>query len=55
MFAFVSLAQGNISEKILPIPMSKSLLPMFSSGSFIVSSLTTVFHPLGEVVYDVLE
>ena len=38
IFAFVVFAWENIPKKVLLIPVSKSLLPMFSSKSFIVSS-----------------
>ena len=40
IFAFVSLACGDRSKKILLRQTSKSILPMFSSGSFMVSGLT---------------
>ena len=46
IFAFVSITLGDRSKKILLWFMSKSVLPMFSSRSFIVSSLTfaTLIH-----------
>ena len=40
IFAFISFALGDGSKKILLQFMSKSVLPMFSSRSFIVSGLT---------------
>ena len=40
IFVFISITLGNRSKKILVRFMSKSVLPMFSSRSFIVSSLT---------------
>ena len=40
IFAFVSIALGDQSKKILLWFMSKSVLPMFSLMSFIISSLT---------------
>ena len=40
IFSFISLAQEDISKKILLQEMSDILLPMFSSGSFMVSNLT---------------
>ena len=39
IFAFVSFALGDRSKKILLQFMSKSVLPMFSSRSFMVSSV----------------
>ena len=39
VFAFISFTLEEVSKKILLQSMSKSVLPMFSSGSFIVSSL----------------
>ena len=39
-FSFVSLAWGDISNKILLGAMSKILLPMFSSNIFMVQGLT---------------
>ena len=39
-FVFVSITLGDGSKKILLQFMSESVLPMFSSRSFIVSSLT---------------
>ena len=39
-FSFVSLAQEDTSENILLWEVFKILLPMFSSGIFMVSSLT---------------
>lgn len=41
-FAFVSLVQGDISNKIFLRLMSNSLLPMFSSRSFVV--LNIILH-----------
>ena len=43
IFAFVSFALGDISIKVLLRFMSKRVLPMFSSRSFMVSSLTFRF------------
>ena len=40
IFSFVSIAWGDISDKILLRPMSEILLSMFSSRIFMVSSLT---------------
>ena len=40
IFVFISITLGGKSKKILLQFMSKSVLPMFSSKSFIVSSLT---------------
>ena len=40
IFAFVSITVGDRSKKILLRFTSKSVLPMFSSRSFIVSGLT---------------
>ena len=40
IFVFISVTLGDVSKKILLQFMSKSVLPMFSSKSFIVSSLT---------------
>ena len=40
IFIFVSLALGDSSKKILLQFMSKNVLPVFSSRSFTVSSLT---------------
>ena len=40
IFAFVALAWGDRSKKILLRPVSERLLPMFSSRSFVVSGLT---------------
>ena len=39
-FVFISIALGDRSKKILLRSMSKSVLPMFSARSFIVSGLT---------------
>jgi len=39
-FAFISITLGDGSKKILLLFMSKDILPMFSSRSFILSSLT---------------
>ena len=39
IFVFISISLGGGSEKILLRFMSRSVLPMFSSKSFIVSSL----------------
>ena len=44
IFVFISINLGGESERILLQFMSKSVLPMFSSKSFIVSGLT--FKPL---------
>ena len=40
IFVFISITLGGGSKKILLQPMSKSVLPMFSSRSFIVSRIT---------------
>ena len=40
IFAVLSLAWGNISKQKLLRVMTESLLPMFSSRSFLVSGLT---------------
>ena len=40
IFVFISITLGGGSKKILPWFMSKSVLSMFSSKSFIVSGLT---------------
>ena len=40
IFAFISFTLGDRSKKILLQFMFKSVLPMFSSRSFIVSDLT---------------
>ena len=40
IFVFISVALGGGSKKILLCFMSKSVFPMFSSKSFIVSGLT---------------
>ena len=40
IFSFVSLAWGDMSDKILLQAMSKILLPVFSSRIFMVLSLT---------------
>ena len=40
IFVFISLTLGGGSKKILLWFMSKSVFPMFSSKSFIVSGLT---------------
>ena len=40
IFVFISITLGDGSKKILLLFMSKSVLPMFSSKSFIVSGLT---------------
>ena len=39
IFAFVSLARGDIPKKILLRPVSKNVLIMFSSRGFMVSGL----------------
>ena len=39
VFAFFALARGDRSKKILLRAMSKSVLPMLSSTSFMVSGL----------------
>ena len=39
IFAFISFTLEEVSKKILLQSMSKSVLPVFSSGSFILSSL----------------
>ena len=40
IFVFISITLGGVSNKILLRFMSKSVLPMFSSKSFILSGLT---------------
>ena len=40
IFAFLSFALGDRFQKILLLLMSKSVLPLFSSRSFMVSGLT---------------
>ena len=40
IFAFISITLGDGSKKVLLQSVSKSILPMFSSRSFIVSGLT---------------
>ena len=40
MFAFISLALGDRSKKILAEFISNNILPMFSSWSFMLSDLT---------------
>ena len=40
LFVFISITLGGRSKKILLWFMSKSVFPMFSSKSFIVSGLT---------------
>ena len=40
IFVFICITLGDGSEKILPQYMSKSVLPVFSFRSFILSSLT---------------
>ena len=40
IFVFISVTQGGESKKILLWFMSKSVFPMFSSKSFLVSGLT---------------
>ena len=57
VFHFISITQGNESEKVLLWFMSKSILPMFSSKSFIVSCLTlrTLIHFKFIFVYSVRE
>ena len=45
IFGFISFALGDSSKKILLQFMSKSVLPMFSSRSFMVSGL--IFRYLG--------
>ena len=54
IFSFVSFALGDRSKKILLRFMSKSVLPMFSSASFMVSSLTfrSLIH--FELIFDVV-
>ena len=42
-FCFLDLAWGDIAKKILLRPMSKCVLPMFSSTSFVVLDLTFKF------------
>ena len=55
IFVFISVILEGESEKILLWFMSKSVLPMFSSKSFIVSSLTLVIQFEFIFVYDVRE
>ena len=51
LFVFLSVYLGDRSRKIMLQFMSKSVLPMFSSKSFIVSCLT--FRTLNYFVYGV--
>ena len=50
IFAFISLAWGDISRKILVRPIPKSILPLLSSMSLMASSLT--FHTEMTFMYD---
>ena len=40
IFAFISFTLGDVSQKVLLQFISKTVLPVFSSRSFIVSALT---------------
>ena len=51
IFAFVSFALGDKSKKILLQFISKSVLPMFSSKSFIVSGLAFTSLILFEFIF----
>ena len=55
MFSFISLAWGDIADKILLQAMSEILLPVFSSRIFMVWGLTfkSLIHFEFTVVYDV--
>ena len=57
IFVFISITPGGGSRKILLWLMSKSILPMFSSNSFIVSCLTfrSLIHYGFTFVYGVRE
>ena len=57
IFLFISITLGDRSKKILLQFMSKSVLPMFSSRSFIVSGLTfrSLIHFEFILVYGVKE
>ena len=57
IFAFISFTLGDKSKKILLRFMSKSVLPMFPSRSFIVPSLTfrSLIHLEFTFVYGVRE
>ena len=54
---FISITLGGGSKKLLLIFMSKSILPMFSSKSFILSGLTfrSLIHFEFILVYGVRE
>ena len=52
IFVFISTTLGDGSEKILlQFMMSKSILPMFSFKSFIVSGLMFMFHNHFEFIF----
>ena len=51
IFAFVSLDCGDVSLKILLRPMSKSVLPMFSSRFLMASGLTLKFLIHFELIF----
>ena len=53
IFAFISFALADCSKKILLQFMSKSVLPMFSSRSFMASGL--IFRSMSLFLYMVLE
>ena len=55
IFVFISITLGDRSKKLLLRFMSKSVLPMFSSRSFIVSGLTfrSLIHFELIFVYDI--
>ena len=57
IFAFISFAVGDRSKRIVLQFISKSVLPLFSSRSFIVSSLTfrSLIHLKFILVYAVRE
>ena len=57
IFGFIFITLGGGSKKILLQFMSKSVLPMFSSESFIVSGITfrSLIHFEFIFVYDVRE
>ena len=45
IFGFISITLGGGSKMVFSHFMSKSVLPVFSSNSFIVSGLILVFNP----------
>ena len=51
IFVFIFITVGGGSKKILLWFMSKTVLPMFSCKSFIVSSLTKIFNPFWVFIF----